>query len=245
MTLPTSQLFYASKKTKVLDPAKSYKFSDYGTIPLQDVLHDLGYKTKIPWCRTYLPCPVKSRISDLVLLKHQLERNRKRGTFNSEISRREGLIAPILYQLVEEFSPTTKLQTEYPIRVNQWLQGTLDYYIEHNNNFLIIEAKQEKCWKMTGQLAAQLIALDIKQETRVSPQQQRYIYGAITAGNGWWFTRLDRIERDFAVEGPLRRDDSLDIIFQGMVGILQGLDWTFLDEDDFPNLDWDNWSDFD
>ena len=245
MTLPTSQLFYASKKTKVLDPVKSYKFSDYCTIPLQDVLHDLGYKTKIHWCRTYLPCPVKSGISDLVLLKHQLERNRKRGTFNSEISRREGLISPILYQLVEEFSPTTKLQTEYPIRVNQWLQGTLDYYIEHNNNFLIIEAKQEKCWKMTGQLAAQLIALDINQETRVPPQQQRYIYGAITAGNGWWFTRLDRIERDFTVEGPLRRDDSLDIIFQGMVGILQGLDWTFLDEDDFPNIDWDNWSDFD
>ena len=232
--------FHTSNKIyKILDPIKLYKFSDYCNIPLQDVLHNLGYKQKI-WHRSYLPCSIKSSSSNLLLLKHQLKRNRKRGTFNSEISRREGLIAPILYQLVEELSPTTKLHTEYPINVNKWLRGTLDYYIEHDNNFLVIEAKKEKCRTTIGQLAAQLIALDIKQQSSVPPQKQRYIYGAITTGRIWWFARLNRIEQDFTVlKCHYDCDESLDGIFQGMVGMLQGIDWAFLNEDDFPFECWD------
>ncbi|MGK7894624.1 MAG: hypothetical protein AB4372_13615, partial [Xenococcus sp. (in: cyanobacteria)] len=81
-----------------------------------------------------------------------------------------------------------EVRVEYQIKVNEQLQGYLDYFIEYQQNFLIVEAKNADLEYGFTQLCSQLIALDKWQEN----DQQIYLIGAVTTGNIWQFGRLNR-----------------------------------------------------
>lgn len=55
-------------------------------------------------------------------------------------TRREMLIAPIVTDLIHY--SRAKLRIEYTIKVDNKLQGNLDYYLRYNTNLIVIEAKQ-------------------------------------------------------------------------------------------------------
>lgn len=86
------------------------------------------------------------------------------------------LIAPIVTELV--YYTHARLSIEYPIRVNNRLQGNLDYLLRTKNNLLVIEAKQADLTRGMTQLAIELIALDEWTES-IQPD----LFGSVTTGN--------------------------------------------------------------
>lgn len=104
------------------------------------------------------------------------------------MARREFLIAPVLTDLLH-YTQTT-LNVEYPVNVNHQLKGTLDYLLQNQQIFLVIEAKNEDLERGFVQLAIELIALDQWIET-----DQPLIQGAISTGNIWQFGQFDRQSR--------------------------------------------------
>lgn len=82
------------------------------------------------------------------------------------------------------------MNIEYSIAVNEYLKGTLDYYIAAHQNLLVIEAKQSDLVRGFTQLAIELIALD--QWTKSTSQ---FLYGAVTTGEDWRFGIYDRANR--------------------------------------------------
>ena len=79
-------------------------------------------------------------------------------SLTTEAARREFLIAPILIDLARYIQ--VKVRIEYPLKVSEQLQETLDYYLQAQEQMLIIEAKNADLEKGFTQLAVQLIALD-------------------------------------------------------------------------------------
>ena len=80
----------------------------------------------------------------------------------SEIARREMLIAPILIKIVRYLK--ISMEIEFTLNVTNQLRGTLDYLLQGSENFLVVEAKDERLQRGFTQLAAELIALDQKQD---------------------------------------------------------------------------------
>lgn len=109
-------------------------------------------------------------------------------SLTSEAARREFLIAPILIDLARYNH--VKVKVEFPIEVSNQLKGTIDYFIQAKQNFLVIEAKNADLQRGFTQLSAELIALDqwMDEDTPV-------LYGAVSIGNVWQFGRLDRAEK--------------------------------------------------
>jgi hypothetical protein len=97
-------------------------------------------------------------------LLQQIHRNRKRIELANETARREALIAPILFEIID--LSDRSMYVEYAIAVNEHLRGTIDYYIA-SKNLIVIEAKQADLVRGFTQLAVELIALD--QWTRSQP----------------------------------------------------------------------------
>jgi hypothetical protein len=104
---------------------------------------------------------------------------------NNETARREFLIAPILLEVVHYTH--ARIKVEFPLVVNEQLQGTLDYYLQAQSNLLIIEAKNADLQRGFTQLAAELVAIDQWLES-----EQPLLYGAVSIGNVWQFGVLDR-----------------------------------------------------
>lgn len=82
------------------------------------------------------------------------------------------------------------LNVEYPVNVNHQLKGTLDYLLQNQQIFLVIEAKKEDLERGFIQLSTELIALDQWIES-----DQLIIKGAISTGNIWQFGQFDRQSR--------------------------------------------------
>ena len=95
------------------------------------------------------------------------------------------LIAPIVTDLIHY--SRAKLRIEYNIKVNNRLQGNLDYYLRSKTNLIVIEAKQADVNRGFTQLAAEMIALD-----QWTDSNQTEILGAVTTGNVWQFGILYR-----------------------------------------------------
>jgi hypothetical protein len=125
-------------------------------------------------------------------LRGVLSRRLLRVDLESEMARRETLIAPVVFDLCERVD--AKLKIEYPLDVSDRLRGTLDYYVLANYNLLVIEAKNADLTRGFTQLAAELIALDqwISEESQSS---KRTLYGAVTTGEEWRFGCFQRRER--------------------------------------------------
>jgi hypothetical protein len=202
---------------KVLDPKESYSFSNYFDLPfsIQDIVGDLGYQFE----RSPLTLPTEIGIqSRLESLTTYLNRNLKWVRPVAEITRRETFIFPILAELCDYLE--VMLNDEYSLSVNQWLNGSLDYYIEtaHSTRMLVIEAKQSDLTRGFTQLAAELAALDLRSSTKGD-----VLYGAVTTGDLWRFGRLDRRAKVITEDTSFYRvPDELSQILGILAGVLQG-----------------------
>ena len=103
-------------------------------------------------------------------------------SLTSETARRENLVAPILMNVVVYCH--CQFRIEYPLSLNNWLKGNLDYLLRAENSLLVIEAKNDDLTRGFTQLAVELIALAVVEE-------QDVFYGAVTIGNACNFGKLE------------------------------------------------------
>jgi hypothetical protein len=180
----------------ILKKDQSYTFSKYfemGISP-EDLADEFSYQL------TRKRLNLSQYQGELDRLK-QLEENLNEilpyFDLSNETSRREVLVSPIILDLVHYTK--SKVRIEYQIRINNQLQGYLDYLIRNKNNLLVIEAKKADLDYGFTQLTAELIALDKWEKT----QNQEILLGAVTTGTIWQFGLLNRakkhIEQDLKV----------------------------------------------
>ncbi|MBT9316107.1 hypothetical protein [Leptothoe spongobia] len=192
----------------------NYTFRSYFELPhdTDEILAEFGYgyaqgRIKLP--RT------TAELSELDALKRRIERVLPHVQLTSEVAKREVLVAPILTEVATICNQT--LRFEYLLKVNNWLQGSLDYLIRAETQIVVIEAKRDDLTRGFTQLAAEMIALGMIDNT---PEK---IYGAVTMGSLWVFGVLDRgaklITQDI---GSYRVPDDLEDLVRVLVGILEG-----------------------
>jgi hypothetical protein len=135
-------------------------------------------------------------------------------SLSSETARRETLVSPILLEIV--IYCQCQLRIEYPLNINNWLKGNLDYLLRSKNNLVIIEAKKDDLTRGFTQLAVELIALS-------QIEDQEILYGAVTIGNIWQFAKLDRVQHQIVQDLNLFKiPDDLELLVKVLVGILEG-----------------------
>jgi hypothetical protein len=174
-------------RTAIIEPDQSYSFADYFKLNFasQDILAYFGVTLQ----RQSLQFPRYNQTLDrLIDLKARIEESLPRISLTSEIARREFLIAPVLTDLLHYTQAT--LNIEYPVAVSNQLKGSLDYLLQNEQTFLIVEAKNEDLERGFVQLAIEMIAIDQWIES-----DQPIIYGAISTGNIWQFGKFNRQTR--------------------------------------------------
>jgi hypothetical protein len=168
----------------LLDPNRSYTFSNYFELgfAVDDLVAEFGYSFE----RKFLNLPEYSGVLDRISnLKQQIEEVLPYVDLENETTRREILIAPIITNLIHYSH--ARLRIEYNIKINNKLQGNLDYYLRTKTNLIVVEAKQADINKGFTQLAMEMIALD-----KLTDSDQLEILGAVTTGNIWQFGKLYR-----------------------------------------------------
>ena len=116
------------------------------------------------------------------------------------------------------FSESDRRVIEYSIAVNDYLKGTLDYYIAAPQNLLVIEAKQSDLVRGFTQLAVELIALD-----RWTKSTSELLYGAVTTGEDWRFGVYHRANRQVTQDQKRYQvPEDLSVLVKIIVGIISG-----------------------
>jgi hypothetical protein len=201
-------------KIAIIQPEQSYTFSDYFKLNFapQDILAYFGVSLQ----RRSLKLPQYSGTLDrLTELKSRIEESLPRLSLTSEMARREFLIAPVLTDILHYTQAT--LNVEYPVNVSNQLKGYLDYLLQNQQTFLVIEAKNEDLERGFVQLAIELIALDQWIES-----DQPILYGAISTGNIWQFGKFDRQTRAITQDLDLYRVPAdLNDLLRILVNILE------------------------
>ncbi|MEH2113365.1 hypothetical protein [Nostoc sp.] len=196
---------------RILKAGESYTFSQYFELPftIDDILAELNCTLE----RKNLTLPEYSEILDLQFLQQQLQRNLSHIDLVNETARREALIGPILFEVCD--LTNQRLNIEYSIAVNDYLKGTLDYYIAAPHNLLVIEAKQSDLVRGFTQLAIELIALD-----EWTQSTSELLYGAVTTGEDWRFGVYHRANRQ-VIQDQKRYQVPEDLLI--LVKILTGI----------------------
>ncbi len=201
-------------RAAIIQPDQSYTFSDYFKLNFapQDILAYFNVSLQ----RRSLKLPRDPRNLDrLVDLKSRIEESLPRLSLTSEMARREFLIAPVLTDLLHYTQAT--LNVEYPVAVNNQLKGSVDYLLQNDQTFLVIEAKNEDLERGFVQLAIELIALD-----QWIDSDQSVLQGAISTGNIWQFGQFDRQSRQVTQDLDLFRVPAdLDDLLRILVRILE------------------------
>ncbi len=200
-------------KYKILQEGASYTFRSYCEMNAEpeDILSDLGYQLLTE--RLILP-KTATLLSWEKELQARLERSLMVVTLTSEMARRETLVAPILLEIASHCK--AQLRIEYPLNVNNWLKGNLDYLVRSTQSMVVIEAKKDDLTRGFTQLAAELIAL-------AQLQELDSIYGAVTIGDAWRFGYLDAVNKTIIQDIALYRiPDDLAQVINVLVGILEG-----------------------
>jgi hypothetical protein len=169
----------------ILNPSQSYTFSKIFELKanVDELVAEFGYSFR----KSKLNLPqYQGELDRLQELKDRLEEILPNVILSSEISRREILISRVVTELIHYTN--AQLRIEYSLKVSEQLQGYLDYLIHTENNFVVIEAKNEDLVNGFTQLCAELIALD--QWEKIG--NQKVILGAVTTGKIWEFGRLNR-----------------------------------------------------
>jgi hypothetical protein len=198
----------------ILKPDESYTFRRYFELRFAptDILRELGASLT----RAALDLPIASpqQFTRLPDLRQRLEEAIARVSLTSEAARREVLIAPILLEVAHITEAT--LNIEYPIEVDQYLRGDLDYYLVSRHNVLVVEAKQADLTRGFTQLAVELIALN-----RWVESEESILYGAVTTGDIWQFGSFHRKARLVTQDLMLyRAPTDLEVLMQILVSIL-------------------------
>jgi hypothetical protein len=156
----------------ILETDRLYLFSQFTEFsqPPDEILAELGYQLRIESLVLPRTDPV-----DYNSLQKSLERRIQLTPLTSEQARRETLVAPVLFEVVERLN--LKLNIEYPL-VGKRAKGTLDYLIRSQTTLLVVEAKRDDLTRGFMQLAMEMIELG-------------NCYGAITTGNIWQFAHLN------------------------------------------------------
>lgn len=202
-----------SHRPRILKPDETYTFRRYFDLRFApaDILRELGASLT----KAAINFPANThQITRLADLKARLEEAIARVSLTSEAARREVLIAPILLEVAHITESTINI--EYPIEVNQYLKGDLDYYLLSKYNMLVVEAKQADLTRGFTQLAVELIALDAWIES-----DEPILYGAVTTGDIWQFGSFQRTSRLVTQDLMLYRvPTDLEVLMQIIVGIL-------------------------
>jgi hypothetical protein len=160
-------------------------FSDYFklTTSPDEIAQILGCSYQ----RQHLTLPLAQvALQEVDRLEYRLRQNLMRIGMHNETARREFLIAPLLGHLLDYSD--AKVIVERALYVSNQLQGALDYYLEAQHGFVVIEAKQGDLQRGFHQLMAELVALDQHPSTKRSDT----MYGAVTIGDAWQFGHFDR-----------------------------------------------------
>lgn len=162
----------------------SYSFSDYFKLnnEVEDIVAFFGYDFDKQSYLLPQSTVVLDRLEDLIL---RLNENLLYASMNSEIARREFLIAPVISEIIHYTH--SKVKIEYPLSVSEHLKGYLDYLLQQQQHLLVIEAKKADIEQGFLQLAVELIALDKWLE-----QKTVLLYGAVSTGDIWRFGVLNR-----------------------------------------------------
>ncbi|QLE56411.1 hypothetical protein [Nostoc sp. TCL26-01] len=197
----------------ILKPSETYTFRKYFDLRFApaDILRELGASLT----KAHINFPVSNhQITRLAELKQRLEEAITRVSLTSEAARREVLIAPILLEVAHITEAIVNI--EYPIEVNQFLRGDLDYYLQSQHQILIVEAKQADLTRGFTQLAVELIAIDSWIEA-----DEPILYGAVTTGDIWQFGSFQRASRLITQDLMLYRiPTDLQELMQILVAIL-------------------------
>jgi hypothetical protein len=197
----------------ILQPGQSYSFAEYFKMPhdSEDILKELGCNFR----RSPITLPTyQGEITGLDQLRDRLDRYLSRVSLVNEVSRREVLIAPTLFELCEQINCSMKIG--YAMNVSPWLKGTADYFIPGSTGLLVVEAKQADTTKGFTQLAVELIALD-QWLNHPSP----ILYGVVTTGEIWRFGVYHRDAKQIVEDRTLYQLPSqLETLMRIFVGIL-------------------------
>ncbi|MEM8501535.1 MAG: hypothetical protein AAF716_00095 [Cyanobacteria bacterium P01_D01_bin.1] len=169
---------------RVLNPDESYTFSKIFALnaEVDDIVADFGYSLT----RQRLGLPTyEGTLERLQELSDRINEILPFVSLTTEIARREILISRVVTEVVHYTK--AQLRIEYPIRVSEQLQGSLDYLLRTDDQMIIIEAKKEDLTNGFKQLSAEMIALDQWMES-----EQTQLVGAVTTGALWQFSLLDR-----------------------------------------------------
>lgn len=199
-------------KPKILQEDQSYTFRSYFEMNAEpeEILADLGYTLLIS--RLVLPMTAQP-LPWATALQQRLERSLQVVSLTSETARRETLVAPILLEVA--IQNNAQLRIEYPLNVNHWLKGTLDYLLRSSQNLVVIEAKKDDLTRGFTQLATELIAL-------AQSQGFQTLYGAVTMGDVWRFGKLDAEQKQIIQDIPLFSvPDNLEQLLRILSGILE------------------------
>ncbi|MGK7888308.1 MAG: hypothetical protein AB4042_03175 [Leptolyngbyaceae cyanobacterium] len=184
-------------KPTIIQPEQAYTFADYFKLNFapQDILAYFGvslHRQSLKWPQ------YSGSLERLHNLQTRITESLPRLGLTSEMARREFLIAPVLTDVLHYTQ--AKLDVEYPVFVNHQLKGSLDYLLQNEQTFLVIEAKKEDLERGFLQLAIELIALDQWIES-----DQPLLKGAVSTGNIWQFGQFDRQSRQVTQDLDLYR----------------------------------------
>lgn len=196
---------------KILQEGQSYTFRSYFEMPYEvdEILEEFGYS--LQRSRLVLPA-VNTQLGFIPELKQRLEETLALINLSSEAARREALVFPVLLE-VARFCQC-QIRIEYPLTVNNWLKGNLNYLLHRNRDLLVIEAKNADLARGFTQLAVELIAL-------AQAESKTLLYGAVTIGDTWRFGRLDTRSQQIIQDIALYRvPDDLDQLTQILIGLI-------------------------
>lgn len=198
---------------KLLDQDASYTFRSYFELSndTDEILAEFGYgyrQTRLNLPKTQKP------LAGIEQLKTQIEETLPYVQLTSESAKREVLVAPVLTRVA--MLSHQILRFEYPLKVNSWLQGSLDYLIRAQHQIVVVEAKRDDLTRGFTQLAVEMIALSMLED---APE---VIHGAVTMGNFWIFGLLDRPQKQITQDiGGYQVPDNVEELIQVLIGILE------------------------
>ena len=199
----------------VIDPTQSYTFADYFKLNSEpdEILSYFGYEYE---SRSLILPQTNRQLETLESLKQRLEEILPFVSLTSEMARREFLIAPILIELI--YYTQAKIKVGYFLKITEQLKGELDYFLQTETQFLVIEPKNADLQRGFTQLAVELIAVDQAEFANHS-----LLYGAISMGNIWQFAVLHVQQKIILQDTNLYRvpADLLELL-KIIVGILEG-----------------------
>ncbi|WP_287602439.1 hypothetical protein [Thiothrix sp.] len=202
-------------KRSIFKENKRYTFSDYFdmTAPTDEIVAEFGYTFGVEMLQLpQLADPNPVAVQRLNELYYAIL---PRISLNSEMAKREFLIAPLILEIAR--NTTAKINVEYLLDVSDKLSGSLDYLLRSTQELIVIEAKKKDVDSGFNQLAAEMIALD-----KYHDDGANMLYGAVTLGDIWKFGTLDRERKHIAkhIRTHTIPDDTAEVfaILMGIVG---------------------------